>query len=208
MTAIEGSFARTSGDETVTKYAPGARSSRDCANVVRPGDNRNAARITLAECNRLNWEFRSILFIGAEQITTRSNLDDETFLVIHLQLVIGDGIVAMEGNGPLNGTPRPLGTIVLADGSRVSTISRFLALGVFPNPRKLTVARLAISHNFRLAEQWGSLIGSVDTTTVREALFAIAREKGLFSPLIPPGKPVNFVSFSAKLRNRLRSRGV
>jgi uncharacterized protein (DUF362 family) len=29
--------------------------------------------------------------------------------------VIADGIVAMEGNGPLNGTPRLLGKIVLAD---------------------------------------------------------------------------------------------
>jgi uncharacterized protein (DUF362 family) len=29
--------------------------------------------------------------------------------------VIADGIVAMEGNGPLNGIPRPLGRIVLAD---------------------------------------------------------------------------------------------
>ncbi|HZC23837.1 MAG TPA: DUF362 domain-containing protein [Candidatus Binatia bacterium] len=29
--------------------------------------------------------------------------------------VIADGIIAMEGNGPLNGTPRPLGRIVLSD---------------------------------------------------------------------------------------------
>jgi uncharacterized protein (DUF362 family) len=29
--------------------------------------------------------------------------------------VIADGIVAMEGNGPLNGTARPPGRIVLAD---------------------------------------------------------------------------------------------
>ncbi len=32
-----------------------------------------------------------------------------------VHFVIADGIVAMEGNGPLNGTPRPLGKIVLAD---------------------------------------------------------------------------------------------
>ena len=29
--------------------------------------------------------------------------------------MIADGILAMKGNGPLNGTPRPLGTIVLSD---------------------------------------------------------------------------------------------
>ena len=34
---------------------------------------------------------------------------------VPIHFVIADGIVAMEGNGPLNGTPRPLGTIVLAD---------------------------------------------------------------------------------------------
>ena len=34
---------------------------------------------------------------------------------VPVRFVIADGIVAMEGNGPLNGTPRPLGRIVLAD---------------------------------------------------------------------------------------------
>jgi uncharacterized protein (DUF362 family) len=34
---------------------------------------------------------------------------------VPIHFVIADGIVAMEGNGPLNGTPRPLGKIVLAD---------------------------------------------------------------------------------------------
>lgn len=34
---------------------------------------------------------------------------------IPVHFVIADGIVAMEGNGPLNGTARPLGKIVLAD---------------------------------------------------------------------------------------------
>jgi uncharacterized protein (DUF362 family) len=34
---------------------------------------------------------------------------------VPIHFVIADGIVAMEGNGPLNGTARPLGTIVLAD---------------------------------------------------------------------------------------------
>ena len=34
---------------------------------------------------------------------------------VPIHFVIADGIVAMEGNGPLNGTPRSLGTIVLAN---------------------------------------------------------------------------------------------
>jgi uncharacterized protein (DUF362 family) len=34
---------------------------------------------------------------------------------VPVRFVIADGIVAMEGNGPLNGSPRTLGAIVLAD---------------------------------------------------------------------------------------------
>jgi len=34
---------------------------------------------------------------------------------VPIHFVIADGIVAMEGDGPLNGTPRPMGRIVLAD---------------------------------------------------------------------------------------------
>ncbi len=36
---------------------------------------------------------------------------------VPIHFVIADGIVAMEGNGPLNGSARPLGKIVLADDS-------------------------------------------------------------------------------------------
>ncbi len=43
----------------------------------------------------------------------RSILDVCATVPIHF--VIADGIVAMEGNGPLNGNPRPLNQIVLAD---------------------------------------------------------------------------------------------
>src|SRR5664279_3507346 len=34
---------------------------------------------------------------------------------VPIHFVIADGILAMEGNGPLNGTPRPLGKIVLSN---------------------------------------------------------------------------------------------
>jgi uncharacterized protein (DUF362 family) len=34
---------------------------------------------------------------------------------VPVHFVIADGIVAMEGNGPLNGTSRPMGRIVLSD---------------------------------------------------------------------------------------------
>jgi uncharacterized protein (DUF362 family) len=34
---------------------------------------------------------------------------------VPIHFVIADGIIAIEGNGPLNGTSRPLGKIVLSD---------------------------------------------------------------------------------------------
>ena len=42
-----------------------------------------------------------------------STLDLSATVQVHF--VIVDGSVAMEGKEPLNGTPRPLGTLVLAD---------------------------------------------------------------------------------------------
>jgi uncharacterized protein (DUF362 family) len=43
----------------------------------------------------------------------KSILDLCATVLVHF--VIADGVVAMEGNGPLNGTPRPMGKIVFAD---------------------------------------------------------------------------------------------
>ena len=49
---------------------------------------------------------------------------------VPVHFVIADGIVTMEGNGPLNGTPRELGKIVLADDlvAADSTCARLMGL--------------------------------------------------------------------------------
>src|SRR5260370_30099423 len=49
---------------------------------------------------------------------------------VPVHFVIADAIVAMEGNGPLNGTPRALGRIVLADDSVAAdaTCARLMGL--------------------------------------------------------------------------------
>jgi len=47
--------------------------------------------------------------------------------------VIADGIVAMEGNGPLNGTDRPLGKIVLADDPVAADASCTRLMGFEPD---------------------------------------------------------------------------
>jgi len=50
-----------------------------------------------------------------------------------VRFVIADGILAMEGNGPLNGTPRPLGKIVLADDPVAADATCACLMGFEPN---------------------------------------------------------------------------
>src|SRR5664279_3422509 len=52
---------------------------------------------------------------------------------VPIHFVIADGILAMEGNGPLNGTPRPLGTIVLADDPVAADATCSRLMGFDPN---------------------------------------------------------------------------
>lgn len=59
--------------------------------------------------SRYGWPKNILHWNGIEQ----SVLD--VCATVPINLVIADAIMAMEGNGPLNGTPRPLGKIVLAD---------------------------------------------------------------------------------------------
>jgi uncharacterized protein (DUF362 family) len=52
---------------------------------------------------------------------------------IPIHFVIADGIVAMEGNGPLNGTPRALGKIVLADDPVAADATSARLMGFEPD---------------------------------------------------------------------------
>ena len=52
---------------------------------------------------------------------------------VPIHFVIADGIVAMEGNGPLNGTPRPLGKIVLADDPVAADATCARLMGFHPD---------------------------------------------------------------------------
>ena len=59
---------------------------------------------------------------------------------VPIHFVIADGIVAMEGNGPLNGHPRPLNRIVLADDpvAADATCARLMGL----DPTRITHIRI------------------------------------------------------------------
>lgn len=53
---------------------------------------------------------------------------------VRVHFVIADAIMAMEGNGPLNGTPRPLGSIVLADDMVAADATCARLMGLEPDP--------------------------------------------------------------------------
>lgn len=52
---------------------------------------------------------------------------------VPIKFVIADAIIAMEGNGPLNGTPRPLGRIVLADDPVAADATCARLMGLEPD---------------------------------------------------------------------------
>lgn len=88
----------------------------------------------------------------------RSILDICTTVPVHF--VVADGIIAMEGNGPLNGTPRALGQIILADDpvAADATCARLMGL----DPDKVVQIRagaqfLGNSSN-ELIDQLGELV--------------------------------------------------
>ena len=74
--------------------------------------------------SRYGWPKNILHWSGIQQ----SILDICTTVPVHF--VIADAIVAMEGNGPLNGTPWSLGSIVLADDavSADATCARLMGL--------------------------------------------------------------------------------
>jgi uncharacterized protein (DUF362 family) len=51
---------------------------------------------------------------------------------VPIHFVIGDGIIAMEGNGPLNGASRPLGKIVLSDDPVAADATCARLMGLAP----------------------------------------------------------------------------
>lgn len=52
---------------------------------------------------------------------------------VPVHFVIADGIIAMEGNGPLNGTPRALGQIILADDPVAADATCASLMGLEPD---------------------------------------------------------------------------
>src|SRR5262249_32412579 len=77
--------------------------------------------------NKYGWPKNILHWHGIQQCI----LDICAMIPIHF--VIADGIVAMEGNGPLNGTPRWLGTIVLAGDPVAADATCARLMGLAPD---------------------------------------------------------------------------
>jgi uncharacterized protein (DUF362 family) len=76
---------------------------------------------------RYGWPKNILHWAGIQQ----SILDICATVPIHF--VIADGIIAMEGNGPLNGTPRHLGKIVLSNDPVAADATCARLMGFEPN---------------------------------------------------------------------------
>ncbi len=103
----------------------------------RTGTTRNAnqARLmALPTATRYGWPKNIVHWKGIQE----SILDVCATVPVHF--VIADAIMAMEGNGPLNGTPRPLNRIVPADDpvAADATCARLMGL----DPDKVTHIRV------------------------------------------------------------------
>jgi uncharacterized protein (DUF362 family) len=76
---------------------------------------------------RYGWPKNILHWVGIQQ----SVLD--ICATVPINFVIADGIIAMEGNGPLNGTPRHLGKIVLSNDPVAADATCARLMGLEPN---------------------------------------------------------------------------
>jgi uncharacterized protein (DUF362 family) len=81
---------------------------------------------------------------------------------VPIHFVIADGVIAMEGNGPLNGTPRHLGKIVLSNDPVAADATCARLMGFDPNrvPHLREASRFLGNSSTALSEQVGETLTS------------------------------------------------
>jgi uncharacterized protein (DUF362 family) len=112
---------------------------------------------------RYGWPKNILHWAGIEQ----SILDICATVPIHF--VIADGITAMEGNGPLNGTPRHLGKLVLSNDPVAADATCARLMGFEPNrvPHIREASRFLGNSSLAAVEQVGEVL------TLPQAAFAV-----------------------------------
>ena len=108
--------------------------------------------------SRYGWPKNILHWNGIQQ----SILDICATVPVHF--VIADAIMAMEGNGPLNGTPRPLRCIVLADDpvAADATCARLMGLGPGRVVHIREAAKFLGNSSPTLIDQVGEMLRSPD----------------------------------------------
>jgi uncharacterized protein (DUF362 family) len=108
--------------------------------------------------SRYGWPKNILHWNGIQQ----SILDICATVPVHF--VIADAIMAMEGNGPLNGTPRPLRCIVLADDpvAADTTCARLMGLEPGRVVHIREAARFLGNYSPTLIDQVGEMLRSLD----------------------------------------------
>lgn len=83
---------------------------------------------------------------------------------VPIKFVIADAIIAMEGNGPLNGTPRPLGRIVLADDPVAADATCARLMGLEPDrvPHIREASKFLGNCRLEMIDQAGERVQSPD----------------------------------------------
>ena len=107
---------------------------------------------------RYRWPKNILHWAGIQQ----SILDICATVPVHF--VIADGIIAMEGNGPLNGTPRYLGKIVLADDAVAADATCARLMGFEPSriPHIKEASKFLGNSAARLIDQAGETLTQPD----------------------------------------------
>jgi uncharacterized protein (DUF362 family) len=108
---------------------------------------------------------------------------------VPIHFVIADGIVAMEGNGPLSGRPRQLGYLILSDDA-VSADATCSQLMGFDPDRVIHIREAAkfLGNSDARIDQVGENVKTpeIPFAVVREFRFLQTAARG---PWIPPARP-------------------
>jgi uncharacterized protein (DUF362 family) len=108
--------------------------------------------------NRYGWPKNILHWKGIQQ----SILDVCATVPVHF--VIADAIMAMEGNGPLNGTPRPLWSLVLADDPVAADATCARLMGLEPDriAHIHEASKFLGNSSFRLIDHAGEAVRRTD----------------------------------------------
>jgi uncharacterized protein (DUF362 family) len=127
---------------------------------------------------RYGWPKNILHWAGIQEIVL------DICATVPIDFVIADGIVAMEGNGPLNGSPRHLGKIVLSNDPVAADVTCARLMGLEPNrvPHIREAARFLGNSSIAAIDQAGE-----DLSGAEKPFEVVPDWRFLISPFRPLG---------------------